>query len=289
MEALVPVNRIGVLVRPNLPEALPVLQQMSDWLNERDIEVLVDQSLDRTLRHVRHVELEEMASQVDIIVVFGGDGSMLGAARLIGTRPVPVMGINFGRLGYLTDFTLEELFPALEYVVSGHFTTDPRLRLEASVYREGELLSTDLVLNDVVINRSASRMIEVDCWIDSQFVTRFHADGLIVATPTGSTAYTLSAGGPIIYPGANVLVLTPICPHTLSNRPLVITDTSVVELALHPTHEEVTLMLDGQRNIPMRSDDRVIIRKSASLLELVRPPSRNYYQVLRSKLRWGGQ
>src|SRR5579871_4117963 len=193
MEERPQIKRIGVVVRPNLPEALPVIQQMTDWLHERDIEVLVDGEFAPLLRRVISIEENKIADQVDLLVVLGGDGTMLGAARLIGPRRIPVLGINFGRLGYLTDFTLEELFPALDYVLSGHFVTEPRQMIAVTTMRGGEVLSDDQVLNDVVVTKGTIvRMIEIDCWIDSHFVNLFRADGLIVATPTGSTAYNLS-------------------------------------------------------------------------------------------------
>jgi len=290
MEQRPPIERIGIIVRPNLPEAIPVIQQMADWLNERRIDVLVDGQFSSLLRRITSVEEREMADKVDLVVVLGGDGTMLGAARLIGHRRIPVLGINFGRLGYLTDFTLEELFPALDYILSGHFVTEPRGMIDVTTLREGQVLSEDQVLNDVVVTKgTVVRMIEIDCWIDSHFVNLFRADGLIVATPTGSTAYNLSAGGPIIYPVMGALVLTPICPHTLSNRPLLLPDTSVVELCLHSPSDEATATLDGQKRISLQSDDRILIKKSESIFDLVRPLSRNYYQVLRSKLKWGAQ
>ncbi|HZS47556.1 MAG TPA: NAD(+)/NADH kinase [Blastocatellia bacterium] len=290
MEERPPIKRIGVVVRPNLPEALPVIQQMTDWLQERRIEVLIDGELAPLLRRVTSVDESKLVDQIDLLVVLGGDGTMLGAARMVGARKIPVLGINFGRLGYLTDFTLEELFPALDYVLSGHFVTEPRTMLSVCALRDGQVVSDDQVLNDVVVTKgTVVRMIEIDCWIDSHFVNLFRADGLIIATPTGSTAYNLSAGGPIIYPVMGALVLTPICPHTLSNRPLLLPDTAVVELCLHSHSDEATVTLDGQKRIPLQSDDRILITKSDGIFHLVRPLSRNYFQVLRSKLKWGAQ
>ena len=290
METGSQIKRIGVVVRPNLPQAIPVIQEMADWLQGRGIEVLLDGQLEQTLQRVTGVEAGKIAEHVDLLVVLGGDGTMLGASRLIGPKRIPVLGINFGRLGYLTDFTLEELFPSLEYVLSGEFVTEPRQMIEVTTYRNGKVYSSDQVLNDVVITKgTVVRMIEVDCWIDSHFVNLFRADGLILATPTGSTAYNLSAGGPIVYPVMNALVLTPICPHTLSNRPLLLPDSSVVELALHSTSEEAIATLDGQKRIQLQSEDRIVIEKSDNIFDLVRPVNRNYYEVLRTKLKWGAQ
>ena len=211
-----------------------------------------------------------------------------GTARLIGKKEVLVLGINHGSLGYLTDFRIEEMFPALELIIAGQYEIDCREMLEAELVRNGEKLAKGRVLNDVVINKSAlARIIEIEVRLNGLFVNSFRADGLIVATPTGSTAYNLSAGGPIIFPSMNAVVLTPICPFTLTNRPIVVPDNAEIELNLKDENEGVILTFDGQTGFPMKANDRVFIRKSETTFNLVQPTNRNYFDVLRDKLKWG--
>ncbi len=224
----------------------------------------------------------------DLIVVLGGDGTMISTARLVGDAEVLVMGVNYGSLGYLTDFRIEEMFPALESIIEGKYEVDRRVMLEAAHWRDGKILARGRVLNDVVINKSAlARIIEIEVKLNGLFVNSFRSDGLIVATPTGSTAYNLSAGGPIIYPSMNAVVLTPICPFTLTNRPIVVPDRAEIELILENENEGVVLSLDGQTGYPMTAADRIIIRKSETTFNLVQPAHRNYFDVLRDKLKWG--
>ncbi|HVQ56985.1 MAG TPA: hypothetical protein VMS29_09535, partial [Pyrinomonadaceae bacterium] len=193
-----------------------------------------------------------------------------------------------GGLGYLTDFRIEEMYTALEAILDGDFEVDCRVQLDAEHVREGRSLSKGRVLNDIVINKAAiARIIEIEVSLNRLFVNSFRADGLIVATPTGSTAYNLSAGGPIVYPSMNAVVLTPICPFTLTNRPIVVPDRAEIELKLIGDHKGVLLTLDGQTGIPLNSGDTVSIRKSETTFNLVQPPNRNYFDVLRNKLKWG--
>ena len=213
---------------------------------------------------------------------------MISTARMIGGGEVLVLGINYGSLGYLTDFRIEEMFPALELIITGQYEIDRREMLEAELIRDGERLAAGRVLNDVVINKSAlARIIEIEVQLNGLFVNSFRADGLIVSTPTGSTAYNLSAGGPIIYPSMNAVVITPICPFTLSNRPIVVPDDAEIALNLRDENEGVVLTFDGQTGYPMKAHDRVVIRKSETTFNLVQPANRNYFDVLRDKLKWG--
>ena len=229
-----------------------------------------------------------LVSDADLIVVLGGDGTMISAARMVGDADVLVLGVNYGSLGYLTDFRIEEMFPALEAIIAGEYEIDRRVMLDAEHWRGSEKLAIGRVLNDVVINKAAlARIIDIDVKLNDLFVNKFRADGLIVSTPTGSTAYNLSAGGPIIYPSMNAVVLTPICPFTLTNRPIVVPDSAMIELTLDNENEGVVLSLDGQTGYPMHVADRVIIRKSKTTFNLVQPANRNYFDVLRDKLKWG--
>jgi NAD+ kinase len=280
---------IGVVVGPQKPDAIAVVRQLCDWCEQhrialRAIEPVAGQVACAPLT-VRDGELAESA---DLMVVLGGDGTMLSAARLVGSRQVPVLGVNFGWLGYLTEFTLPEMFPALDDWLEGNFQIDHRMLIDVSLKRGGQTIGTYRALNDAVVNQSArARMIELECYVNEHFVNSFRADGMIVATPTGSTAYSLSAGGPIVHPSMWAVLLTPICPHTLSNRPVVLPGDSAVDLVLKQTGEDAVLTIDGQQTINLTPEDRVMVRRSQTTFDLVRPTNRNYFEVLRTKLKWG--
>ncbi len=288
------IKRIGVVVKPHQPDALETLCRLTEWLSERGIQLVGTAEIDheqvehKTGCAVAVVKNEELASGVDLILVLGGDGTMIATARMIGDAEVPVIGVNYGGLGYLAEFPIEELFSALEAILAGKYKVQRRVMLAVELWRGEELITRNRVLNDVVVNKSAlARIIEIEADLDGQFVNLFRADGLIVATPTGSTAYNLSAGGPVIYPSMNAVVITPICPFTLSNRPIVVPDESLIEVRLMTDNEEVALTLDGQVGFPLKVRDRIVIRKSRTSFNLVQPASRNYFDLLRDKLRWG--
>jgi NAD+ kinase len=288
------IKRIGVFVKPHQPDALETLCRLTEWLSARGIQLVGTAEIEheqvelKTGCSVAVVKDEELARGVDLILVLGGDGTMIVTARMIGNAEVPVMGVNYGGLGYLAEFPIEELFPALEAILAGQYKVQRRVMLSVELWRSEELVTRNRVLNDVVVNKSAlARIIEIEAYLNGQFVNLFRADGLIVATPTGSTAYNLSAGGPVIYPSMNAVVITPICPFTLSNRPIVVPDESLIELRLMTDKEEVALTLDGQVGFPLEVSDRVVIRKSNTTFNLVQPPNRNYFDVLRDKLKWG--
>lgn len=285
---------VGVIVKPQQPEAVETVCRLLEWTTARDIRLVGEPELDqaRIERHTNcHLEIEErerLAQTVDLLVVLGGDGTMIATARLLGEREIPVVGINYGTLGYLAEFTVEEMLPALEQIVAGEYEVERRMLIDARLMRDGVEVGKSRALNEVVVGKSAlARIIEVQIRIDDQFVNSFRADGLLVSTPTGSTAYNLSAGGPIIYPSMSAIVITPICPHTLSNRPLVVPDTALVELELKNSVEDVALTVDGQVGFTLRAGDRVLINKSRAHFSLVLSPNRNYFDVLRNKLRWG--
>ena len=283
------IKKIGVVVKPNNPEAFRTACELSDWLGGHGIEQ-VGQPCVWSENPVNNPEVisHELAENADLLVVLGGDGTMISTARMVGDHNVLVLGINYGSLGYLTDFRIEEMTPALEAILRGEYEVDSRVMLHADLIRGGEQIASGRVLNDVVINKAAlARIIEIEVSLNGLFVNAFRADGLIVSTPTGSTAYNLSAGGPIIYPSMNAIVLTPICPFTLTNRPIVIPDTAQIELKLDNENEGVVLTLDGQIGHTMHSGDRVRIRKSRTTFNLVQPQNRNYFDVLRNKLKWG--
>jgi NAD+ kinase len=278
---------ISIVVKPGSDEALQTANELADWLEKRGIRV-IGEPLQEEEVSVLSAHAERACDEADLVVVLGGDGTILSTARLLGRREVPVLGINYGSLGYLTEFRIEEMFVALEKVLRGDYEIDRRSMLtvenETSAGRE----FIGRVLNDVVVNKSVlARIIEIEVSFDSFFVNRFRADGLIVSTPTGSTAYNLSAGGPIIYPSVDAIVITPICPFTLTNRPIVIPDSSHVKLRLIDDSSGVMLTLDGQVGKKITPEDTIHIHKSSISFALIKPTNRNYFDVLRNKLKWG--
>ncbi len=289
-----PIKSIGVIVKRHQPDALETLCALTTWLSERGIafvglpEIEREQIEHQTGCQIQIVNEGELAARVDLMLVLGGDGTMIATGRMLGDNQAPVIGVNYGGLGYLAEFPIEELFPALEAILAGKYKVQQRLMLRVELWRGEEMVTQNRVLNDVVVNKSAlARIIEIEASLNDQFVNSFRADGLIVATPTGSTAYNLSAGGPIIYPSMNAMVITPICPFTLTNRPIVVPDDSVIEVRLVTENEEVALTLDGQVGFTLQAGDRIVIRKSNTSFNLVQPPNRNYFEVLRNKLKWG--
>jgi len=289
-----PVKRVGIVLKPHQPDALKTMCELATWLAGRGIALFGGPELerDRIARQtgcaVTEVTPEKLAAEVDLMLVLGGDGTMIATARLMGPTEVPVLGVNYGGLGYLAEFRIEELYAALETILAGNYRLDKRVMLDVELTRGEERVTHNRVLNDVVINKSAlARIIEIEANLNQQFVNSFRADGLIISTPTGSTAYNLSAGGPVIFPSMNAVVITPICPFTLSNRPIVVPDDAVIELLLRTAQEDVSLTLDGQVGFPLKVEDRVVIRKSGTTFNLVQPTNRNYFDVLRDKLRWG--
>jgi NAD+ kinase len=288
------IKRIGLVLKPHQPDALKTMCELALWVADRDISLVGGAEIERaqikqqTGCTVGEISSEKLAHDVDLILVLGGDGTMIATARMMGDREVPVLGVNYGGLGYLAEFRIEELYTALESILAGKYRLDKRVMLDVELLRGDEKVTSNRVLNDVVINKSAlARIIEIEANLNRQFVNSFRADGLIVSTPTGSTAYNLSAGGPVIYPSMNAVVITPICPFTLSNRPIVVPDDAVIELCLKTEQEDVALTLDGQVGFPLNVEDRVVIRKSETTFNLVQPMNRNYFDVLRDKLRWG--
>jgi len=286
---------VGVLARPDLAQAGTVLEELMTWLRERGVEVCLEERTASLaegpgIRDCTRAPGEQVVQRADALVVLGGDGTLLAASHLLDEgRPVPVLGVNFGSLGFLTEITLADLYPTLEGVLAGRYRFEERRLLRAQVRRQGQPDVWGDALNDVVVTKAAlSRIIELEVSVDGAFVSAFRADGLIVSSPTGSTAYNLAAGGPILHPTLPAVVLTPICPHMLTNRPLVVRDESAIEVRLrNATEGDVHITFDGQRGFPLGSQDSVRVSRSPRTLRLVKAPGRDYFEVLRTKLKWG--
>jgi len=279
---------VGILTKPKFPDVQQTLKQLAGWLRERGKEVVLDAKTAALIGEPAGYKKTEVATRSDLMVVLGGDGTMLSAARLLEERAVPILGVNMGGLGFLTEVSVDQLYPTLEKIFAGEFAIEERLMLRARIHRHGEHVAQATVLNDVVVSKGTlARLIELHIAIDGHFVTSLRADGVIVATPTGSTAYSLSAGGPIVNPSVHVLMVTPICPHTLSHRPLVIPSTASLEIVLTSKDEGAMATLDGQVGVALTQGDTVVVAASEHRTLLVRLPDRTYYEVLRRKLKWG--
>ena len=289
MQPAHPFRNIGIISRPRRSNLSEVAPPLLSWLEDHGVHVAYDQETATSLTEPSEGRSrEQVAAASDLLLVLGGDGTLLAAARVAAPRGIPILPINMGSLGFLTSFMLEELYPALEDILAGQLTISERVMLHAELQRGDKILDKQAVLNEVVINKGAlARMIELELSIDKDFVCRYRADGLIVASPTGSTAYSLSAGGPIVHPSVESFIITPICPHTLSDRPVVVRDTSIIEVKLSAGTESVFLTLDGQKGIPLQATDRVRISRAHQLLKLIQTPNKSYFEILRSKLKWG--
>ena len=284
-----PLQTVGIISRPRRQHLSVVVPPLLKWLEARGVSAVYDEETANSLPDTSKGRTRQLvADSSQLLLVLGGDGTMLAAARLAASRNIPILPINMGSLGFLTSFTLDELYPALEDTLTGRSSISQRVMLQVQLERAGSVIENQSALNDAVINKGAlARMIELHLIINSEFVCRYRADGLIVASPTGSTAYSLSAGGPIVHPAVESFVITPICPHMLSDRPLVIRDSSSIEIKLSADTESVFLTLDGQRGIPLQSADRVRISRAKESLKLIQPPKKSYFDILRSKLKWG--
>ncbi|MBI4264263.1 MAG: NAD(+)/NADH kinase [Acidobacteria bacterium] len=289
------IHRVGIVAKHGLVAASEHVSRLGAWLQARRIDVVYESAtaaLAGSNARGRTMTREELPQAVDLIVVLGGDGTLLAMANRIAKsgRDIPILGVNFGSLGFLTEIRIDELTPSLERLLDGADVFDERAMLAAEAFRQDAPLDSRIVLNDVVFTKAAlSRMIELSVSVSGGFVTHVKADGLIVATATGSTAYNLAAGGPIVHPAVDALVLTPIAPHTLTNRPVVIAGTEVVEVRPHAdgATEDLYVTYDGQSGYPLQPGDLVRVRKAEQRLRLVKAPARSYFELLREKLKWG--
>ncbi|VAX28379.1 NAD kinase [hydrothermal vent metagenome] len=280
-------KNIGIISKPGKPEPPEILKELIPWLTKKGFNVFIDRETSDILG-IKGYSRSEMPGLVDVVVVLGGDGTMLGAARLVAEKGIPILGVNLGGLGFITEVNRSDIFISIETMLKGECSVEERIMIQADIVRNGEVMTTYTVLNDVVITKGAlARIIDLETYVDHSYVTTFKSDGLIISTPTGSTAYNLSAGGPIVHPVLDCIVLTPICPHTLTNRPIVLSGESLIEVGLKSESEDVFLTLDGQIGVSLEKGDVVEVKKSPHKTRLFLPCERDYFQVLREKLKWG--
>ena len=284
-------KNIGLFCKPRPSVDSKVVNDLVQWLRERNYKLYLDQNTAGLIGELATCTQEEIPKLSELVIVLGGDGTLLKAARIAHSHDVPILGVNQGNLGFLTETTLENLYQTLQSTLNGECKIEHRMLLNASLWREGTKIQNFNVLNDIVINKGTlHRILNLSVLVNDQPMTSYRADGLIIATPTGSTAYSLSAGGPIIHPSVQALVLSPICPFVLTNRSIVIPDTSHIQVQLAKRHEneDVRITLDGQMGCDMKSGDILEVEKAKVSLKLVQAPGKNYYQTLRKKLHWGG-
>ena len=280
-------KKIGIICKPGRREPQEILRGLLPLLKQKGCETFVDAEAAKALE-IKGFSRSEIASLAELVLVLGGDGTMLNVSRLVAEKGIPVLGINLGSLGFITEVNRDDVFNVVDIMLNDGFKIEERLMLAAAIHRNGNKISEYTVLNDVVINKGAlARIIDLETNINNIYVTTFKADGLIISTPTGSTAYSLSAGGPILYPTLESIVLTPICPHTLTNRPIVLPDNSNIEIIIKSLSEDVFLTLDGQVGFSLAMDDVIEISKSVYKAKLLVPADHDYFKVLRTKLKWG--
>lgn len=282
------IKKVGIIANIEKDNIAGFVHALKKWLENRKLKVALEANIAAAVGGSGGFKIEDLASKVDLIAVLGGDGTMLRTARYVAQHPVPIVGINMGTFGYLTEVNSNETYAAFELILKGDFLTEKRMMLDVKIRRGKKIIGSGIVLNDVVINRgNLSRIVELETSINDQYLTTYKSDGLIISTPTGSTAYSLSAGGPIVFPGKDLIIINPICPHTLTNRPVIFPETSDLQITLWSKESGATVTLDGQESYRINSGDVINIRKSKYFTRLVLSPHRSYGEILRSKLGWG--
>jgi NAD+ kinase len=281
-------KRAGIIAKSTDPRAEKIVAELCQWLEDHGKGIVLDRETAALVNRKEAVIRAKIPEMCDFLIVLGGDGTLLAAARVVGTSGKPILGVNLGSLGFLTAVTLEELFPVLDRIFHYDFDFDERMMLVCHVHRMGERVANYTVLNDVVINKGAlAKIIDIATTVGDEYLLTFKADGLIISTPTGSTGYSLAAQGPIVYPTLRTILITPICPHTLTNRPLVVPDDVVIRAELRSKETDVFLTLDGQVGFGLRQGDVVEVKKADAPLRFFKSPFKDYFAVLRTKLKWG--
>lgn len=280
--------KIGIIGKRDTKEVYSVVRDLIKWLEKKKIEFWVDEELAQHIRVNRFFKQNNLPEEIELVVVFGGDGTFLNASQQVNKHNIPILGFNLGGLGFLTEFTVNEIFPIMEKIIEGDYEIEEREMVLASMVKPGEKPKEYHILNELVINNGAiSRIIDLAIFIDGNKITTFKADGVILATPTGSTAYSLSAGGPIAYPTLPVILITPICPHILTNRPLVVSNNMEIKVKVLTDNQNAYATLDGQETLTLGMNDEVILKKSKSKVKLIKSPFRDYFSILKTKLMWG--
>ncbi|MFO7570344.1 MAG: NAD(+)/NADH kinase [Smithellaceae bacterium] len=283
------IKKVGIIANIEKEKIAPYTRSLKKWLEAKGVAVFLEEEIAGKLRLPAGFRRDDPVLKLDLITVIGGDGTMLRAARFMANHNIPIVGINMGTFGYLTEVNLNETHQAFELILKGDYLTEKRMMLDVSIYRGARRIGSGMVLNDVVINRgNLSRIVELETSVDRQYLTTYKADGLIISTPTGSTAYSLSAGGPIVFPGKELIIINPICPHTLTNRPIIFPEDAHVQITLRSREGGATVTLDGQESFRIQPGDVMHIKKSKHVTKLVLSPHRSYGEILRSKLGWGG-
>lgn len=280
-------RHIAIIYKRMRPEAAALAKGLKEWFEKRNAIVFCRENIDNSgvSCDFRRIDIPK---EVEAIVVIGGDGTFLSVARFIETRPTPIIGVNLGGLGFLTEISADSCFVEMAKILEGDYEIEERMRLRVTVRREGSEIFSHLVLNDAVINKGAlARIIDLEIKIDGHFLTHYRGDGLIISTPTGSTAYNISAGGPIVFPAAQAMIITPICPFTLTNRPIIFPAHVTIQVALSESASDVTLTCDGQVGCLIKVSDQVHISAAANPLRLIKAPDVDHFETLRSKLKWG--
>ena len=279
---------VGIMAKPGIPHASAIVSELVGWLQARGVESRLDPETANYLGSPPGLPREKVPEGTQLVIVLGGDGTLLAAARAVAGRVIPIFPVNLGGLGFLTAITLDQLYPELERAFRGEQRVVPRKMLHGELVRHGQTFKSYEALNDIVIAKTQiARMIDLETHVDQQYVSTFKADGLIVATPTGSTAYSLSSGGPIVYPLVAALCITPVCPHMLTNRPVLVPDNMVIQIVCQAEDGQAFLTVDGQVGEPLLHEDRVVVRASEHSVHLIRPPKMFFFDVLRQKLKWG--
>jgi NAD+ kinase len=282
-------QRVGIIIKKNKPEALNLVREILPWIEQNGYSVTLEADAPACGVSFQRLELQDIPLQSDLLIVFGGDGTLLSVARLRGTEKVPILAVNLGGLGFLTEIRADEIVAVLEKIRDRDYAITRRMMLEVSLCNSaGSERGVYHTLNDVVVNKAAlARMIVLETYVNDMALNTFQADGLIICTPAGSTGYSLSAGGPIIYPSLDLISITPICPHTLTNRPIILPEDSIVRVELKSGNDDVFITMDGQVGIDMAEGDRIIVKKSPRSIALIKTPFRTYFDILKEKLKWG--
>jgi len=285
------IKTIGLIVKNNEQSVIDNLHRLYNFLSEKDYLILLDETTENLLENTQVVSRDKLGEESQLVIVIGGDGTLLNAARSLADYKTPILGINLGRLGFLVDISPHDMIDVIEQVLSGNYKDECRFLLHASVMRNKKELMCSSAFNDIVVHiRDVARMIDFSTYIDDVFVNEQRADGLVVSTPTGSTAYALSSGGPLIHPSLEAMVLVPICPHTLSNRPIVISANSKVEIVINESNRSTPqVSWDGQYNFDLKPGDKIVIQRNSNDVHLIHPEFYDYFQILRAKLRWSEQ